>query len=366
MQWHPFSIASKPTDDYLEFHIAVQATRDMFVNQPAMKVAKGDGENALKISRVGKLVDYFCPHRVPFLGQENGTSGNKGSKSARVRVQAMATKGLFTSETNGMYLTLKGDGRSIRSLRPQLQWTGRLWNKVNWLLENGASGNDIPQQLVHISGPHGTLPYTIAAHKAVMLIGAGVGYPSTGAMLRQILEDNLTRSETEKTHVCFMWTASSVNQLLLCFPSLLADLTKYVHAKGLDDMKRWLHVKIFISNYEAGDFLGINPAKALFPESEEMAQALEIVRLWLLGPEAKRDIDGQQIDADGTYIARGSLGASFSGILQRSLFMRKVADLGHSLAICFCGPSDLSSWLRKEAANTVLPIKVEFEAEIAQ
>jgi hypothetical protein len=338
----------------------------MLGDQPAMKVAKGEGENFLKVSRMGKFVDYFCPHRVPFLGQENGAAGNKGSKSARVRVQTMATNGFFTGETDGMFLTLKGDGRSIRTLRPQLQWTGRLWNRVNWLLEKRASEQDIPPQLVHVSGPHGTLPYTVAAHKAVMLIGAGVGYPSTGAMLRQILEDNLTRSETEKTHVCFMWTASSVSQLLLCFPSLLVDLTKYVHAKGLDDMKSWLHVKIFISNYEAGDFLGINPAKALFPESEEMGQALETVRLWLLGAEAKRDVDGQQIDADGTYIARGSLGASFSGILRRSLFMRNVADLGYSLAICFCGPSDLSSWLRKEAANTVLPIKVEFEAEVAQ
>merc|ERR1712048_880060 len=366
MQWHAFSIASKPTDDYLEFHIAVQATRDMLVDQLAMKVAKGERENFLKLSRAKKIVDYFCPHRVPFLGQESGASGNKGSKSARVRVQAMATNGYFTSETNGIYLTLKSDGRSIRTLRPQLQWTGRLWNKVNWLLEKGASEKDIPSQNVHISGPHGTLPYTIAAHKAVMLIGAGVGYPSTGAMLRQILEDNLTRSVDEKTHVCFMWTASSVSQLLLCFPSLLVDLTKYVHAKGLDDLRSWLHVKIFISNYEAGDFLGVNPTQALFPESQDMAKALETVRFWLLGQEAKRDIDGQQIDADGTYIARGSLGASFAGILQRSLFMRTVSDLGYSLAICFCGPSDLSSWIRKEASNTILPIKVEFAAEVAQ
>merc|ERR1712048_861363 len=187
-----------------------------------------------------------------------------------------------------------------------------------------------------------------------------------GAMLRQTLEDNLKLPDDQQRRVCFMWTASKVDQLLLCFPCLLVDLTKYVHARGLDDLQSWLHVKIFISNYEAGDFLGVNPTQALFPESQDMAKALETVRFWLLGQEAKRDIDGQQIDADGTYIARGSLGASFPGILQRSLFMRKIADLGHSLAICFCGPSDLSSWLRKEAANTVLPIKVEFEAEVAQ
>merc|ERR1711988_49219 len=314
-------------------------------------------------------VRTLCSSRVAANGSSGSAnkSGKAGSASSRKRVDEMPRKGNFPAENQGLFFNLRGeDGISLKTLKPQMQFTGRLWNTVQWLVEEKASVGSAPEQRVHISGPHGTLPYTVSAHKAVMLIGAGVGYPSTGAMLRQILEDNLTRSETGKTHVCLMWTASSVNQPLLCFPSLLVDLTKYVHAKGLDDMKSWLHVKIFISNYEAGDFLGINPAKALFPESEEMGQALETVRLWLLGAEAKRDVDGQQIDADGTYIARGSLGASFSGILRRSLFMRKISDLGYSLAICFCGPSDLSSWLRKEAANTVLPIKVEFEAEVAQ
>merc|ERR1712151_491924 len=172
------------------------------------------------------------------------------------------------------------ENRSIRTLRPQTQWTGRLWNNVNWLLERGALDQGINPQIIHVSGPHGTLPYTIAAHKAVMLIGAGVGYPSTGAMLRQILEDNLTRPEAEQTRVCFMWTASKVNQLLLCFPSLLVDLTRHVHARGLDNLRRWLHVKIFISSFEAGEFLNVNPNKALFgkAEADDMQKPLQDVR----------------------------------------------------------------------------------------
>merc|ERR1712079_979342 len=105
-----------------------------------------------------------------------------------------------------------------------------------------------------------------------MLIGAGVGFPSTGAMLRQLLEDNLHRSEDEQKAVCFIWSASKLDQLLLCFPSLLVDLTKYVHARtkllssGINNLKKWLHIKIFISNFEAGSFLSCNPGKALFPE----------------------------------------------------------------------------------------------------
>merc|ERR1712151_905445 len=85
MQWHPFSIASKPTDDYLEFHIAVQASRGMLGDNAAMKVAKSEGESYIRVSRMGKLLDYFCPHRVPLLGQENGAASDKGRVRCRSR-----------------------------------------------------------------------------------------------------------------------------------------------------------------------------------------------------------------------------------------------------------------------------------------
>merc|ERR1711897_11354 len=100
------------------------------------------------------------------------------------------------------------------------------------------------------------------------LIGAGVGFPSTGAMLRQLLEDNFSKSSDDQKSVCFIWTASKLDQLLLCFPSLLLDLTKYVHKKnsetsGISHLKNWLHIKIFISSFEAGEVLGLSPAHAL-------------------------------------------------------------------------------------------------------
>merc|ERR1719210_524568 len=69
------------------------------------------------------------------------------------------------------------------------------------------------------------------------------------------------------------------------------------------------------------------------------------------------------VDADGTYFANGSLGASFSGILQRSLFTQQVVGEGHSLGISYCGPPELCSLIRSDVANTVLPVRVEFNAE---
>merc|ERR1739844_444311 len=127
-------------------------------------------------------------------------------------------------------------------------------------------------------------------------------------MLRRLLHDNLDAPKDEKKSVCFMWTASNVDQLLLCFPSLLVDLTRYVNQKSLEDLKSWLTVKIFISSFDAGDFLNIDPTKRLFPESQSMAGDLSKVREWLLGK------DGDENDSDGTYIAQGSLGASFADI----------------------------------------------------
>jgi len=336
-----------------------------------MGASKGEGANFVKIARRGKWIDWLCPHRVPYFGQEasNKSTGKAsgGSVSARNRVQQMAVKGNFTAENQGLYFNLKGeDGISMKTLKPQTQFTGRLWNTVQWLLENRARSGDASEHRVYIMGPYGTLPWTVNAHNAVMLIGAGVGYPSTGAMLRQILEDNVTRLESEQKKVCFMWTASKVNQLLLCFPALLVDLTRYVHARGLDNLKTWLHIKIFISSFEADDFLNVNPHKALFNKSEadEMQKPLQEVRTWLLGKDTKKDGD-ENIDGDGTYMAQGSLGPSFAGILHRSMFTRATVARGDSIGICFCGPPDLSTWIRTEVANTKLPVRVEFQAEVA-
>jgi len=239
------------------------------------------------------------------------------------------------------------------------------------LQAKGQGGTDTQSHKVHIAGPYGTLPWTVEAHEAVMLIGAGVGFPSTGAMLRQILEDNLTRPSAEQKTVCFIWSASKLDQLLLCFPSLLVDLTKYVHKKngmltsGIKDLKKWLQIKIFISNFEPGEFLSLNPGQALFPESGKMGKALDEVRAWLLGQDVVVGSCGETVDADGTYIAQGSLGASFSGILQRSLFTQTLVERGHSLGISYCGPPELCSLIRSDVANTIFPTKIEFAAEFA-
>merc|ERR1719378_1826749 len=99
-----------------------------------------------------------------------------------------------------------------------------------------------------------------------MLVGAGVGFPSTGSLLRQCLEANLNKDPDLQQAVCFIWSASKVDQLLLCFPNLLVDLTRYVHERSIDELKDWLSIKIFISSFDAGDFLSIDPGKHLFPE----------------------------------------------------------------------------------------------------
>jgi len=364
MQWHPFSIASCPSDDYLEFHIAVHTNGAILGTPQLVRVAKADQQNAVKIVRWSKLLDWLCPHRVPYHGSHS------------------TLKGSFTSEPTGMYLTLKGeDGNTVKALRPQMQWSGRLWNLVQWMLQEKGGNRAVPEQCVHIAGPYGTIPFTIEAHRAVMLIGAGVGYPSTGAMLRQILEDNLDRPDDEKKMVCFIWSASKVEQLLLCFPSLLADLTRYVHRRneksisgfvgmrgsaGLADLKKWLHIKIFLSSVEAGGFLSVNPENALFSEKDKMGRALQEVRSWLFGSDIARDEGSAcMVDADGTYFANGSLGASFPGILQRSLFTQQVVAKGHSLGISYCGPPELCGLIRSDVANAILPVRVEFNAEVA-
>jgi len=369
LQWHAFSIASKESDEFLEFNIAAFSSGDLLQDQDEVWASKGERASFVKLARRGSWTDWLCPHRVPYFGQDSGkkSSGKAGSASARNRVQQMAVQGNFKAESQGVFLNLQNeDSLSLKTLKPQMQFTGRLWNMVQWLVEEKGRADDVPEQSVYIMGPYGTLPWTVEAHRAVMLIGAGVGYPSTGAMLRQILETNVTLPEGEQTRVCFMWTASKVNQLLLCFPSLLVDLTRYVQARGLEDLKKWLHVKIFISSFEAGEFLSVNPSKALFgkAEAEEMQKSLQQVRNWLLGKDTKKDGD-EVIDADGTYMAQGSLGPSFAGILQRSLFTRETVERGDSIGICFCGPAELSTLIRTEVANTNLPIHVEFQSEVS-
>jgi len=254
------------------------------------------------------------------------------------------------------------DGQRVTTLQPQLQWTGRLWNTVNWLLQlpERERKTDAPAQLVKIMGPYGTLPYTCEAHQAVMLIGAGVGFPSTGSMLRKILDDNAALPAEERKAVCFMWTATKVDQLLLCFPSLLVDLARYVSKKSIEDLKSWLTIKIFVSSFDPGDFLSVNPEKHLSPEGANSETSLRSVREWLLGS------DGDSHDEDGTYICQGSLGASFGDVLRCSLFTKEhLVRRQRSLGVCFCGPQDLCSWIRSEQANTLLPVKVQFHSECA-
>merc|ERR1712165_207976 len=328
--------------------------RGMFNGQQKIMANKVEGKASVRLTRRAKLLDWFCPHRVPY-DRKKEIHGN------------------FAIESTGIYLTLNDeDGTKLKTLAPQMQWTGRLWNIVQRMSEsNGQGGKNTQNQTVHIAGPYGTLPWTIEAHEAVMLIGAGVGFPSTGAMLRQLLEDNFAQSEDKQKPVCFIWTASKLDQLLLCFPSLLVDLTKYVHKKnglltsGISSLKNWLHIKIFVSNFEAGEFLSLNPGQALFPESGQMNKALDEVRAWLLGKDVMVGHSGETVDADGTYIAQGSLGASFSSILQRSPFTQRLVERGHSLGISYCGPPDLCSLIRSDVSNTILPTKIEFAAEFA-
>jgi NAD(P)H-flavin reductase len=365
MQWHAFSIASKESDDWLEFHIRAYSSGEVLENNCSVKASKTERSSFVKLARRGKWLDWLCPHRVPFIGL--GKTGSNPSKSAAIRMGEAPVHGYFTAENAGLFVNLTNeDGDSLKISKPQMQFTGRLWNTVQWLVEEYGRTGEAPEQRVFIMGPYGTLPWTLTSHPAVMLIGAGVGYPSTGAMLRQTLEDNLKLPDHQQRRVCFMWTASKVDQLLLCFPSLLVDLTKYVHARGLDNLKSWLHVKIFISSFEAGDVLSVNPNKALFLEDAEMSRPLQQVRRWLLGADVAGDGEASdQIDEDGTYIAQGSLGSSFSNILQKSLFTRQTVERGQSMGVLFCGPPELSSWIRSDVANTTLPIQVEFQAEVA-
>jgi len=266
----------------------------------------------------------------------------------------------FAVEPKGVYMEMRRGRDAVQVLPPQAQWTGKLWNTVQWL-EGRPQG--AAEEAVRIMGPYGIMPYTVDAHKAVMLIGAGVGFPSTGSMLRKLLHDNLDPGREPKA-VCFIWTATNMDQLCLCFPSLMTYLAEYVHERGIKSLQKWLTVKIFISNFKAGEYLEVFPADLLFPKQKEKQKALMEVRKWLLGREVVASGAAQSVDADGTYIAQGSLGANFCDILQRSTFIRdKVIGARSSLGVCFCGPADLAKWIRSELSNTVFPYRVEFAQE---
>mmetsp|Transcript_76986 Transcript_76986/g.152490 ORF Transcript_76986/g.152490 Transcript_76986/m.152490 type:complete len:1129 (-) Transcript_76986:56-3442(-) len=361
LRWHPFSIASAEHDDYLEFHIRVHDAPNIAAgNDVTMNVAS-DGTGFAKLSRPGRWLEWLFPHRIPCMGVMPETSWT-GSKCR--------------TQPAGVYLKLCGGaGTSLKVLQPQAQWTGQLWNLVQWLVENpstqesGCEATRAPPDLdsghiVRIMGPFGSLPYTCEAHPALMLIGAGVGFPSTGSMLRRILSHNLGSPCGQQKAVCFMWSAASVDQLLLCFPSLLADLAKYVNRSSIQDLQQWLTIKIFIAEFRAGDFLTVDPGPRLVTEGVDMEPALEEVRRWLLGRSSYGSVPSQEREQSGTYIAQGSLGANFADILRCSVFIRdKVVGERRSLGVLFCGPMDLCSWIKSDFSNTTLPVRTEFACE---
>jgi len=271
---------------------------------------------------------------------------------------------------------IPGTRADIKLLKPQSQWTGRLWNTVWWLIwlyRQERSTIDFGPALrefqVRLIGPYGTFFHMLEKHRAVMLIGAGDGFPSMSGMLRKCLMDNSGKTDADKKLVCFIWTVPKMEQLALCFPVLLQDLAKYVQrnksAGGISDLKKWLTIKIFISDqdFKVDDAqLAINPEPSTSPRPDDYDDALAEVQQWLLHKDTTR----AGYDSDGTYIAYGSLGTCFRPIIRNSLFMKKVLeDPKNTLGILYCGPQHLYNWLRSDVANTLFPIEVEFERECA-
>merc|ERR1712125_118772 len=84
--WHAFSIASAPEDDFLEFHIGVQGCARM-IDHNSDVVVKIIDQNFAKISRRGNWLEWILPHRVPHSGGEGrtpcfGTTFNAKSDNA--------------------------------------------------------------------------------------------------------------------------------------------------------------------------------------------------------------------------------------------------------------------------------------------
>jgi hypothetical protein len=358
LQWHPLSIASCEEEDYLEFHIQV-CGNFAFAQENDVVSFSASEERWASISRKDRILERCIPWHTPLK------EGVVSEENYNERTDCVV------EEASGATLKLKAvdGGEEFKVLKPQMQWTGKLWNFIHWRTEMCAKGQDLNTEKVHLMGPYGTFPWVFKDHRAAMLIGAGVGFPSMGAMLRKALLDNLLdiHKPDQQKKVCFVWTASKLEQLLLCFPLLVADLTKYVHNAnrekpgfGLANLKNWLTIKIFISSFEVGDDLPLNPSPQQLADAARMASALAEVQRWLLGGDA--DIGG---DNNGTYIAQGSLGGSFNDIIRNSKFMENIVFEQRSLGICFCGPQELCSWLRSDIANTIFPIKVEFSSEVA-
>lgn len=361
LHWHAFSLASCEQDDFLEFHIAVKASRNVMgaatgiTSEGTEILAKKYDDESVKLKRKDHWLDWCYPHLVPVLDAATPTTESRMGDPYKATQVAQ-------------YLRLENPKSStaFKAMRPQLQWTGKLWNIVWWLEERRSKKQAATEQRVHIMGPYGTMPYTCMAHNSVMLVGAGVGFPSMGGMLRSILKENKGKPADQAKKVCFIWTATKVEQLHLCFPCLLADLADYVgnRPNGLKELQAWLTVKIFISSFDATSALTINPGKELCSLDAATQSGLTQVRKWLLGQDGRTATKG--VDEDGTYIASGSLGASFAGILRGSVFIRDhVVTPRQSLGICFCGPPELCSWLRNEVASTLIPVKVEFASECA-
>jgi len=100
LQWHAFSIASKESDEFLEFNIAAFSSGDLLQDQDEVWASKGERASFVRIARRGRWIDWLCPHRVPYFGQDSGkkSSGKAGSASAR---RAAARSGLSGPTTGG-------------------------------------------------------------------------------------------------------------------------------------------------------------------------------------------------------------------------------------------------------------------------
>lgn len=353
-QWHAFYIAScEYQEDVIELFVQIPWGKGLVA--PEVRVGPCFDENYVKVVRCSHLSDWFFPHFVPKFGQE--------SRSIFHRIVGKKYK----VHPGGSFLDLVAKDKSkLKVMKPQLQFTGRLFNVIQAMMDRNGSmvGKRHTKEMeskISIMGPFGTLPWIVEKHKSLILFGKGVGLSTIGAMLRKILADNLKQPTDEKRkHVCVIWNASRMDQLQIHFPALLADLTRYVNVTSLKVLKSWLRVKIFIKSFEAYDYLTTTPSEALFPEGHAMHNSLASVRNWLVGDGGMSS--GHQMD--GTYITQGAmLGVGFVNIIRRSMFIRECIKRRNSLGICYCGPPDLCAWLRHDLANTIFPMEVDFDSE---
>ena len=99
--------------------------------------------------------------------------------------------------------------------------------------------------------------------------------------MREMLEESIVADYIStagaKRHVCFIWTCSKVDQLQLCFPSLLADLTRHVHRSSLAKLQEWLTVEISVGSVGPEDVLAVEPDGDV---GVQMPVALGEVKKW--------------------------------------------------------------------------------------